>query len=376
MKTWWHYRLVRHGLFWATSTGLLFVVQLPAHFLIDTKLYGWGLLLNQLPVSMLATYVLLYWLLPRLLQGQVLAFVGLLAGWVAATLLLANTTQAFYTFVLAPALFGGTPGRAFSWQEYHVSSPTWFQLLVTAGGACAIKVMNGWYEQRQLQEALLERRMHTELQLLRAQLQPTFLFDTLHVLRRLTTEKAPTAPEAVLHLSALLRYLLYESPQTSVPLANEVAMMRHYVALEQLRLGPRIEVSVSFSGELEGHSVAPLLLLPLLENAFRHGTGPALDCPWISIDLVARKNLLIFKLINSWGEAAAGWREGHGLRTIRQRLARLYPGRHALKILTDADTFLVVLELQPHPLPATAALVAAPSSQRAAYPASMLPSGN
>lgn len=340
------HRWVRHGLFWAVVLLLNFLMQLPAHFAVGTKLYLWGLVFNQLPASVLSVYPLLYWVLPRLLRRQLLLFAGLLLGWGAAALVLTGLTRAFFEFIVRPGLLNETPAGAFSWREYFdLSGYTWFTMLVTAGAACATKVLNEWHQLRKVQEQLLRRRLQAELQLLKAQLQPTFLFGTLHTLRQLTAQKATEAPGAVLHLAAVLRYMLYEAPQETVPLTDEVELLQHYVALEQLRLGSRVEVSLNFSGLLSPHTVAPLLLLPLVENAFRHGTHPSLECPWISIDLVARHNTVTLKVINSRaGAAAAG--EGNDLRCLRQRLASLYPGRHDLKILTEPDTFFVVLQLR------------------------------
>ncbi len=357
MKTWLRNRVVRHVLFWAAVMGFFFSIQLPAYFIAGTKLEVWTLFLNQLPGSVLATYLLLYGILPRLLRRrQPAVFLLALAGWVLASAGLTGLIQAFFDHVVVPSAFGEAPAQAFRWTKYLNPTYTFFTLMVTAGAASAIKVVNDWYAQRRLQQALLQRKLHAELQLLKAQLRPAFLFNTLRTLHALAAQKSPDAPAAVLHLSALLRYLLYESPRDAVPLADEAEMMQHYVALEKLRLGPRVDVSLSFSGALDAHAVAPLLLLPLIENAFRHGTGALLDCPWVSIDLVAKNNSVTFKVINSQDGAEAEVSEGPGLGTLRQRLARLYPGRHELKTVAEPDNFLAALHLRPGPPPATAAL--------------------
>lgn len=346
------HRLLRHALFWAAALGTNFLMQLPAHFALGTDLYVGGLFFNQLPASLLAVYPLLYGVLPRLMrQKQLPLFLVLLAGWLLASVVLANLTRSFYDFVIGPQLFGSVANWSYDWTDLMHLSYTWWMLMITAGAAIAIKVVNSWYERRQRQQELLQQKLQTELQLLKAQLQPSFLFDTLRTLRVLTTEKSADSPAAVLHLSALLRYMLYECPQDAVPLADEVDMMQRYVALQQLRVGCRVEVSLSFSGSLEPHTVAPLLLLPFLENAFQHVTAAASECPWLSIDLVAKPDSLTLKVINSQLAEAAGYREGAGLRGIRQRLARLYPGRHELKILTEPDTFLIVLHLRSAPVP-------------------------
>jgi hypothetical protein len=345
---------MRHGLFWAATLGTNFLMQLPAHFAIGTDLYVGGLFFNQLPASLLAIYPLLYGVLPRLMrQKQLPLFLVLLAGWLLATVVLTNLTRSFYDLVIVPNVFGVMPSWVYDWTDLTYLSYTWWVLIITAGAASAIKVMNGWYEQRQHQQELLQRKLQTELELLKAQLQPTFLFDTLRTLHKLTTQKSAESPGAVLHLAELLRYMLYESACDVVPLADEVAMIRHYVALEQLRLKGRVEVSLSFSGNFEHHAIAPLLLLPFVENAFRYGTEPQLECAWISIDLVAKANSLTFKVINSQLDTCADWHEGTGLRSIRQRLARLYDSRHELKIVSEPDSFLVALHLRPSPPPLT-----------------------
>lgn len=218
-------------------------------------------------------------------------------------------------------------------------------MLLIAGLACAIKVYDGWHEQQQLRQHLLQQQLQVELQLLKAQLQPAFLFQALRTLRALTAQKSPESPAAVLHLSALLRYLLYESRQDAVPLADEVEMLHHYVALERLKLGPSVDVSLSSSGTLGAHAIAPLLLLPFVENAFRHGTGRHLECSWVSIDLVASGNFITFKVINSLPEDGAEWRDGPGLTGARQRLALLYPDRHDLDLGVESDIFLMALRL-------------------------------
>lgn len=350
MKSWLHHRVVRHVLFWAAVAGFFWLVQLPAQLLGAPNFYHLSqYLFIMLPGFLLATYPLLYGVLPGLLGGHHRRlFLGALLGWALGSALLASLLRAFFTFVVGPGLYREMPKQPFSWLAFRNEGLdfSFFALLVVALGAGAIKVMNGWYEQQQISQALLGRRLQTELQLLKAQLQPAFLFDTLRTLHALTLAKAAESPGAVLRLAALLRYLLYDSVAHAVPLADEVAMLRHYVALEQLRLGHRVDVSLTISGRLDGPTIAPLLLLPFVENAFRPGPGAPLDGAWVSIDLVARRDGLTFKVINGRADDAPAPPEGSGLGRVRQRLAHLYPGQHELKILTEPDTFQVSLKLR------------------------------
>ncbi|MDQ2771515.1 MAG: hypothetical protein M3Y54_13580, partial [Bacteroidota bacterium] len=114
--------------------------------------------------------------------------------------------------------------------------------------------------------------------------------------------------------------------------------------------------------------IAPLLLLPLLENAFRHGTGPGVECPWVSLDVVVKPGAISCKVINSRTEGAPAGAEGAGLSRLRQRLAHLYPQRHSLKIVAEPDTFLAHLKLQTTPTDISAVL-----RGTAAQPARVVP---
>jgi hypothetical protein len=346
MKTLVERRAARHVLFWVAVEVIDLLIQLPNHFANGEPLYLWGLLLVQLPASLICVYSLVYGLLPKVLARRPLAWLWLLL-WVAGSCVFVSALSSFYDRVLNPTWLGqAPPPYPFIWHmELLRIRVSFLVLLVTAGVFVGYKVIGHWREQQVLHQQLLQRKLQTELELLKAQLQPVFLFNTLGTLHALTTQKSPESPAAVLHLSALLRYLLYESQLPAVPLAEEVELLRHYVALEQLRLGPDVEVSLSFNGALERHSIAPLLLLPFVENAFRLVTETAQDCPWLSLDLVAKRHSLTFKVISSRPPDANS--DNAALHSVHQRLARLYPDQHELKITADPDSLLITLHLRP-----------------------------
>ena len=155
------------------------------------------------------------------------------------------------------------------------------------------------------------------------------------------------APQAVLQLSALLRYMLYECNEPVADLTKEIEMLRVYIALEQFRFRERLDISMSFTGDIDGKHIAPLLLLPFVENSIKHGTGEHLDKSWISLHLHVEGDLLEFKSINSVEERGAvlAGGSGLGLQNVRRRLSLLYPS-HQLKITAGEDTFLVSLSLR------------------------------
>ncbi|WP_332369013.1 histidine kinase [Spirosoma telluris] len=170
----------------------------------------------------------------------------------------------------------------------------------TIGGfAAAIKLVKIWYLKQQAYEQIDKEKLQAELQLLKSQVHPHFLFNTLNNLYALTLHKSDHSPAVVLKLSELLSYMLYECNASEVPLQKEIAFMRNYIGLEQLRYGDRLDMSVTISGDYPTKLIAPLLLVPFLENAFKHGTSEQLEQAWMHIDLSVQGNQLKFKVINS-----------------------------------------------------------------------------
>lgn len=184
---------------------------------------------------------------------------------------------------------------------------------------------------------------------------PHFLFNTLNNLYALTLRKADNSPAVVLKLSELLSYMLYDCNAPEVSLEKEIAFMQNYIGLEQLRYGDRLDMSVQISGDYPHKPIAPLLLVPFLENAFKHGTSEQLEQAWMHLDLSVQGTTLKFKLINSreateQDESPVG---GIGLHNVRKRLQLLYPDRYDLRVVAETETFMVALTLELSPTKAT-----------------------
>jgi len=209
--------------------------------------------------------------------------------------------------------------------------------------AVAIKFFKMWYEK---QQAALE----AELVLLKGQLHPHFLFNTLNNLYALTLTQSPRSPSVVIGLSEILRYMLYEANAEVVDLRRDVEIIENYVALEKIRYEERLDLNLSINGLEPGQRIAPLLILPLVENAFKHGTSEKVGEAWINMDLLIKDNLLKFKISNSKPDNLLknDLETNHssiGLANVRKRLAILYPSAHQLKILEEEDIFAVILEI-------------------------------
>jgi hypothetical protein len=209
--------------------------------------------------------------------------------------------------------------------------------------ALAIKFFKMWYEK---QQAALE----AELGLLKGQLHPHFLFNTLNNLYALTLNQSPRSPSVVIGLSEILRYMLYEANAESVELKRDVQIIENYIALEKIRYEERLDLNLSVMGIGEHHRIVPLLILPLVENAFKHGTSEKIGDAWINLDLRVKGNMLKFKISNSKAEAAPKRNAANdyaniGLANVRKRLQILYPTAHKLRILEEEDIFVVILEI-------------------------------
>jgi sensor histidine kinase YesM len=214
--------------------------------------------------------------------------------------------------------------------------------------AVSIKLVKWWYFEKEIQQKLEKEKLIVELQLLKSQLHPHFLFNTLNSLYSLTLEQSRQAPQTVLKLSGLLRYILYECNEPYVPLQREIENIRNYIDLEQTRFRERLDISMRFTGDITGRSIAPLLLLPFVENSIKHGISEQLDKSWINLHLHVEGDTLTFKLINSKDEHPPANREGHGLglQNVQRRLNLLYPELHTLKLTPEEDTYQVSLTLR------------------------------
>jgi sensor histidine kinase YesM len=217
-----------------------------------------------------------------------------------------------------------------------------------AGIAFSIKFLSYWHQQKQQTIKAQREQLTTELELLKSQIHPHFLFNTLNNLYAYTLEQSAKASEIVLKLSNLLRFMIYESRDEHIALRKEVSVLKAYIELEQLRYGDRLDVSFSCRGNIDNKQIAPLLLLPFLENAFKHGTSKQIDQCWISVDLNVEGAVLQFKLVNSIDkvvEKKATADSGLGLQNVQRRLNLLYPGKHQLDIQPAEEVFIVSLLL-------------------------------
>ena len=196
-------------------------------------------------------------------------------------------------------------------------------------------------------EQLEKQAVQAELYYLKSQIHPHFLFNTLNNIHTLVYKQAATAPDAVMQLASLMRYMIYESNAPTVPLTREMEYLQDYMNLQQLRYKQNPVVDLKIEGEIETCQVAPLLFIHLLENAYKH--SPARLNPGdLQVRVNVKEDTLTFSVQNPIGRNSAHTLDtagGIGLQNIRKRLALLYPDQHTLDIHSTDETFAVVLKI-------------------------------
>ncbi|MEI7498907.1 MAG: sensor histidine kinase [Bacteroidota bacterium] len=213
--------------------------------------------------------------------------------------------------------------------------------------ALLIQLAIGWFDAQKLKTELMLENKSGELALLRSQINPHFLFNTLNNIYSLVYKKSEDAPEAVMKMSAIMRYMLYDATTDKVLLEKEIEYLKSLIELEKLRLRHSDFVEFNISGNFEGRTIAPMLLIPFVENAFKHGSKRVTN-PGIRINLSVTPQEIHFNVINHLRKNISAPKDlmgGIGLKNISRRLNLLYPGKHHLEINSDDDLFNVQLTL-------------------------------
>jgi sensor histidine kinase YesM len=329
------HRILMHVFFWLAVTIFFFFVFNRGGRPQDTLLDALGFM----PGHMIFVYSLNYFLFPRyVLKGKMLSAVLGLLVILAISLFYMRVADVYllhYSGYRKLWIVTNFPRGIFA-----VFSVGWI--------AVSIKLVKRWYLEAEVRRKLEKEKLIVELQLLKSQLHPHFLFNTLNSLYSLTLENSPQAPQIVLKLSALLRYILYECNTPYTLLSKEIENIRNYIELEQNRFRERLDISLSFTGDIANRTIAPLLLLPFVENSIKHGIGEQLDKSWVHLHLHVEADTLTFRLINSRDDHPHADPQAHGLglQNVQRRLNLLYPGLHTLKLVSEEDTYMVFLTLR------------------------------
>ncbi|MCY1721410.1 histidine kinase [Prolixibacteraceae bacterium Z1-6] len=340
-------RIVYHLIFWMVVGSFYFLVfnwnsEFPEVSIIFTA----GLL----PVAVVVTYIFNYRLLPKYLwnkrYGSFLSFslFTLLAStWLSflivfyALIHILNTQASLEPAVLHPEL-----------QVISLNFIVFFAIAVKQiKRAFFMQQEKNEMEKTQLNMEL--KLKEAELKLLKAQIHPHFLFNTLNNLYGLTLEKSNDAPDLVLRLSGILDYILYQCNEKSVLLSDELDNLKNYIEIEKIRYSEKLELSVDFPSETNNLQIAPLILLPFIENAFKHGVSNYPGTAFVNTRINLLENTLVFKIENSKNPIKApvqNHSNGIGLQNARKRLDLIYPEKYILQIDDKKETYFVNLTLE------------------------------
>ncbi len=194
------------------------------------------------------------------------------------------------------------------------------------------------------EEHIRNEQAIAELNLLKSQISPHFLFNVLNSLYALSLNKSDKTPGVILQLSDILRYSLYEAQEREIPVLDEVAIINTYIAIEKMRLPDTARISFNHDEIDQTIKVAPMLLLPLIENAFKHGVDSTVGDSYINASLAKNGNKLVFTCENTFKEPKSKPKVGGiGIQNVRKRLELLYPSRHSLEIEKQEGIFKVTL---------------------------------
>lgn len=287
-------------------------------------------------------YTTHYLLIPRLLNRMNLAV--FIAGFLCTAIMLAGIMFFALGFVFTSEQL----------QAYNTSTQSFVIYLLTSnifvgGMLVGGKAIMDNFRNRRLNEKLKTERLESELHYLKAQVNPHFLFNTINSVYVLIKLDPEAAARTLIKLSELLRAQLYEFSEAQIPIEKEIEYLQNYIALEKIRRGANVEVDFIEKGKLAGFSIAPLMLIPFLENCFKFVPSKKSNCNRVEVKLHYENGRFGADFYNTKEEnQACKGVGGIGLKNIRRRLELIYPQKYELQILDQPREFRVNLTIQLH----------------------------
>lgn len=202
-----------------------------------------------------------------------------------------------------------------------------------------------WMDLQATRKEIEKEKLTAELNFLKAQVNPHFLFNTLNNLYYLAYSKSENTTEVIEKLSAMMRYMIYDSNYAQVQLNKEIDYMQNYISLEKLRLNDKVKINFNIEGDTDSTRIVPLVLITFLENAFKHGVSSTTSESWINASLTCSPGKLIFEVANKKVAKTTEEKSGIGLQNVKRRLELSYPGQHVLEINDSPTEYRVRLDI-------------------------------
>lgn len=331
-------RLVYHTFFWMVVLAILTVIEIVGSdhsffFIIGNNII-------RLIVFCIIVYFNFNYLIPNYLTQKKFStyFILLILAVIIITPL--ENLLLYFKFSNYPEL------QTFLVKDLNLSFLPNFLL---AGISTLIKIVTDWAKTLREKQQIHTQTMQSELRFLKSQINPHFLFNTLNNLYALTLKKSDKAPEIVIKLSEMMRYMLYECNEKQVLLSKEVHYLHNYLDLESLRQGKNVDIKFEVRGNISEQKIAPLMFIPFLENSFKHGLNNHISKGFVDIQLEVDENKVHLFIENSKPESMPKPTHrrsgGIGLVNVRRRLELLYPNKYDLKIADNPNTYAVTMDI-------------------------------
>ena len=330
-------RIFQHSIFWGIYS------------LFFTFIAGWHWVdfvsvLISLPPIIFGAYIISYLLIPKLILKKKYIF-GILL--IIVTFLIVLIIDIFITQLIIIPLTIAELGDNIYYPSL-INFITWEGVPIFL--FIAMKLLKGWFTEQLERDKLAKINLQTELQLLKAQLHPHFLFNTLNNMYYLALEKSDKTPILIEKTSRVLRSVLYECNTPKIKIGQELQLIEDFIDIEKIRYNENFKLDFKKDIQDKGVQISPLILFTFIENSFKHGVSDVVENQWIEISVVADEKQLHFSISNSKSEDKSkdemDYRNGIGLRNVKRRLHLLYPKRHQLSIKSSSNKFVVDLSIQ------------------------------
>ncbi|WP_298547239.1 histidine kinase [uncultured Aquimarina sp.] len=338
-------RVLSHVLFWCS-----FLVIFTILGVLDSGTFKPNALTNlaMLPSQIAAAYLLNYYQLPKLLLRK--RYFLFLISLVLSVYFLSAFARFNVVHIVEPFFrenFEQETIKEILLDFIYIFSVYCPAVYTYALIMLAVKAIKTRFEEKHQIEILQKEKATSELKFLKAQIQPHFLFNTLNNLYALTLAKSDLAPKVVLKLSELLDFILYQSDQAYIPIEKEIELIQGFIDLESLRYGNALDVTFKKEVKNLNSPIAPLVLLPLIENAFKHGVSSDPKNAKIYIDLLVSDNAIKFKVFNTKRndsvKQVTNKKSGIGTSNLKRQLEINYPNAYRLEIDEQRDSYFVEL---------------------------------
>lgn len=333
-------RLLLHIVFWITY--LLFFVFQYTFYVRSYEPWQWSVSLGiTIWPDIIAAYFTNYFLLPRWLFKRKYGLFA--AGFLLSALMITLLQRALILYIDLPIIFPEEAHTGFwNFNPFY----TLINIYSVVAVFTAIKLFKQYFQAQRQRNDLEKQKKTSELALLKSQINPHFLFNTLNNIDALVATNQEKASDALIKLSDIMRYMLYDTATDEVNLEKEINYLESYIALQKIRLKQAEAIHFEVTGHCSGKRIAPMLFIPFVENAFKHGLKD-IQHP-VEILLECLSDELVFSVKNHYNTQVQRQKDqtkGIGLNNVKRRLELLYPGKYHLDIVKEDASFMVQLKI-------------------------------